>query len=135
MRIPQILKDARKSGLRITPARKAIITFFSESSQPLSAADVLVRVPVNKTTIYREVETLISHGYLTEVDLGDGIKRYELASRPHHHHLICVECKSVTDVDVSEDFKKQEERIASEEKFNILKHRLEFFGVCKSCYT
>ena len=133
MELFDIIENLKKSGLRITPARKQIIKFFWDSQSPLAADDVLVHIKVNKTTVYREIETLLSHKYLTQIDFADSKKRYELSARGHHHHLVCMQCKSITELDIADNFSKEEKRIQKQEKFTVLKHTLEFFGLCKTC--
>jgi len=50
----------------------------------------------------------------------------------HHHHLICTRCAGV--VEIKECFPEEiEQRIASQNGFATVTHRLEFFGVCPDC--
>ena len=130
-----LVQNLRKDGFRITKARRLIIELLSNSPTPLTVTDILTHMRVNKTTVYREIESLLVKGYMSEVDFGDGKKRYELTSRGHHHHLVCVKCKSVTDVVVAEDLAKTQKVIEEKNKFTILKHNLEFFGVCSNCQS
>jgi Fe2+ or Zn2+ uptake regulation protein len=129
----EILQNLKASGLRITLIRKQMIELFNTSSLPISAVDIQQSIKANKTTIYREIAVLLESGNLVRVDFGDGIKRYELSHRDHHHHLICVKCKSVTDVHLADDFSKEEKIIAANNKFKVLRHNLEFFGICERC--
>src|SRR5258706_14983692 len=133
MELSDIIKSLKKSGLRITQARKQIIKLFVDSTSPLAADDILAKISVNKTTVYREIETLLFHKYLTEINFADTKKRYELTVLGHHHHLVCVQCKSITELDIADDFSKEEKRIQKQEKFKVLKHTLEFFGLCGVC--
>ena len=56
---------------------------------------------VNKTTICRELDFLMGKGLIKEIEFGEGKKRYEIDSgSDHHHHLICLNCKKVEDVDL-----------------------------------
>jgi Fe2+ or Zn2+ uptake regulation protein len=88
----------------------------------------------NKTTVYRQVDDLVLHGVLEEVQFGDGVMRYEVKLKDdHHHHVLCVGCGKVTDVVFEEDLKKHEKIIEKKTKFKILRHSLEFFGRCSRC--
>lgn len=128
-----IVQELRESGLRITSVRKQIINVFCNSTGPISVSDILTKIKAHKTTVYRESEALLSNGYLTEVDFGDGTKRYELSTLGHHHHLVCIKCKLVTEFDLADDFTQEEQLIKSQEGFKVLKHNLEFFGLCRTC--
>lgn len=123
------------STLRTTPIRRKILGLFSRFNRPVAAGELLARVRANKTTIYRQLETLTATGELVVVDLGDGIRRWELASTGHHHHLVCLKCKSVSEVDLEDDFSGEEKQIALRQQFVVLKHSLEFFGLCRHCHV
>ncbi len=134
----QILELLRAQGFRITKIRKLIVEIFANSKEPISAVDIVSEfqsqgIKVNKTTIYREISSLISIGVLKEISFGDSTKRYEISSDSHHHHLICIKCHKVEDVDLHADLDSEEKRIAKEKNFSIQSHSLEFFGLCQSC--
>ncbi len=112
--------------MRNTKARNQILSIFTNTPYPVSAMDLLKEVKVNKTTIYRELSFLENTGFIKEVDFGDGKKRYELKEARHHHHLVCLDCKKVTDIEIEENFKLPRE-------FKVIKHNLEFFGLCVNC--
>ncbi len=128
-----IVDVLKNKGLRNTSVRRACIEFFSSSTGPIDAQLLISKLQVNKTTIYRELATLLSLDIILEIDFGDGKKRYELASRSHHHHLICTKCKSVSEYEVETDLSFEEKRIKKNHAFIVSKHTLEFFGICKSC--
>jgi len=51
----------------------------------------------------------------------------------HHHHLICLECDKVEDVELANDLNEIEKRILQKNGFKIINHTLEFYGLCKQC--
>ena len=133
-----IFQDLRSKGFRLTPSRKAIIAMIIETTQPLSAPEILqklktVRRSVNKTTIYRELDFLAAQRIISEIDILDGTKRYEAFSDHHHHHLVCTSCKAIECVEVCGDLQPLEKRIRNSHDFLITGHVLEFFGVCRRC--
>ncbi len=137
-RAQSLLERLRSKGHRITAIRTALIEIFARETTPLSAMDLrdqLERqgVSADKVTVYRELEFLVAAGMIVSVQVQDRARRYELASMDHHHHLICQKCDRVEDVDVHDDFAEQERWIAARKQFTVLRHSLEFFGLCKSC--
>lgn len=89
---------------------------------------------VNKTTVYRELERMRSLRIIESRQLHDRRQYYELASRGHHHHLVCLRCERVEDVDVNErELLLEEQKVSREKNFAIVRHSLEFFGVCTEC--
>lgn len=128
-----------KNDLRLTKTRKVLIELFLRTQSPLSVPKILsvlrkMRMTVNKTTVYRELEQLQKVEIIIGVQLGDRKQYYELASREHHHHLVCLRCERVADIDVNESmFFVEEKKVKCEKQFTILRHSLEFFGLCKMC--
>lgn len=123
--------------LRRSGARERILAVLASVSKPFTAAEILTLLSrkgarVNKTTVYREVETLKKAGLVREVFFRNDTALYELAG-DHHHHLVCVSCGDVRDVRLKESFESEERRLERAERFSILEHSLEFFGMCEQC--
>ena len=139
MKDQELFEKIKGAGLRLTGPRRALLAILSESQKPLSAKGLLAAlaqaaVVVNKTTVYREIESLEKIGVLRSIQLGERSTYYELATRDHHHHLVCLECAEVEDVDVNEEsIVKQERKIVAEHRFQVTHHALEFFGLCVRC--
>lgn len=133
-----ILDKLRTNGYRLTKARRSIIDIFLKSHVPLTVSELRAAledggVKVNKTTVYREVDFLKAREMVRELQLGDGLRRYELWSGNHHHHLVCVGCNSIECLELEECLEALEEKISREKKFNLKEHSLEFFGLCDVC--
>jgi Fur family ferric uptake transcriptional regulator len=62
-----------------------------------------------------------------------GTDYYEIPKN-HHHHLICLRCKYIEMIEISDHLKKQEKQIAKQNKFTIINHSLEFYGYCHKCW-
>ncbi len=136
--VDSIIKKIRKRGFRMTKIRVAIVSILAECSRPWSAREVRVAlvkqcVTANKTTIYRELAFLAHENIVTEVQLNERTKRYEIISSGHHHHLVCVKCSAVEDVEMRGDLAVKERTIARATGFTSLRHALEFFGTCPKC--
>ncbi len=133
--IENLLKE---KGYRLTIIRKALIRLFSRKEFPLAVVDILNFLKKqnffpNKTTIYRELEFLKKQKIILELQLGEDKKRYEIAYGNHHHHLICVRCENIQDVEVYQELKEEEKYIEQNKQFKVLNHSLEFFGLCQRC--
>lgn len=133
-----IINTLKKNGFRITAIRVALVKIFTKQKGPLSAMELLTKIrrtipSVDKTTIYREIAFLKEQKILYEVQLGEDKKRFELMTKDHHHHIVCLRCDAVEDVRLKKDLFREEQRIAALKKFKILHHSLEFFGLCTNC--
>jgi Fur family ferric uptake transcriptional regulator len=88
---------------------------------------------VGYTTVYRTMKLLADGGLAREIDLADGITRYEhLYNHAHHDHMICMHCgKSIEFYDSQIEALQDE---ASEQLgFKVLDHRLQIYGLCADC--
>ena len=134
----EIEYDLEASGYRMTKIRASLIQIFAVYKLPLSAEDLLKilqqrRLKVHRATLYRELDFLVDKQVIHTVNLDDGQLRYEYVDRDHHHHLICLKCRKVEDVEMENDVESLEAVAAKKNKFKILKHSLEFFGWCRDC--
>jgi Fur family ferric uptake transcriptional regulator len=122
----------------MTKVRAAIIQILSRQDLPLGAADLMmamrkVGLRPNKTTIYRELTFLMEAGLVAEVDLGERKKRYESGSKGHHHHLVCLKCRTIEELEMDAHLTDQENEIEKAHDFQVLRHALEFYGLCRRC--
>ena len=134
--LSSVLDDLRKSHLRITEPRKAILLALLEHHGPFTAEELHKRFTkkiCDLATIYRCVSSLVEAGIIKRCEFGDRSARYELSerNRHHHHHVICTECKKI---EVLDDCELDEiDRFARKRGFSGVSHSLEFFGVCPAC--
>lgn len=121
---------------RNTSSREAILTCISNAHVPLSIDDIKELLQkkhkrIDEATIYRTVKTFVAKKELQQIDFQEGKFRYEMANLPHHHHIVCEKCGAVEDVPTKEESLVKQLRIKT--KFKVLRHSLEFFGLCKKC--
>lgn len=136
--IDETLQTLKEQGYRITKTRKAVLEILASVAKPLSADDLIKRLTIkglhpNKTTIYRELDSLCVGGFAKEIQLGLGRRMYEVTSLGHHHHLVCTGCEKVEDVSIDKDMDRYEKNISKKTSFKISSHSLEFFGLCAQC--
>ena len=126
---------------RLTPIREAMFDFFKQSSEPADYSQIeeclnSKGIKANKTTIYRQLDFLLKTDYISELDFGEGKKRYEI-KKQHHHHLLCTGCQKIECVDVDssvhEEIQNVEDKFLENNKFKVKSHMLEFFGLCGRC--
>lgn len=136
--INHILKILKEKGFRYSKTRKAILDLLMKSPKPLSSPDLQVlllkkKMAVNKTTIYRELAFLGEQGIIREIQFDDATKRYEIMPDNHHHHVVCINCEKIEDIELERDLDVEEKTIAKNKNFKVLNHSLEFYGICGKC--
>lgn len=131
----------RSIGVRMTPARQAVVAALEVTEGPVAAQDLHPRLdpPVPLSSLYRSLSVLSESGVLASHHGSDGVVRFEFAEwlTGHHHHLICSSCGDIADVEVpvanEERLEKMAQEIASRAGFLSTGHSLEIEGTCRSC--
>jgi Fur family ferric uptake transcriptional regulator len=124
--------------IKKTSARLAITDYFYNIDYPVDIQEIIKflrskDLNTNKTTVYRIIEYLYNNNLLERLDFGEGKFRYEI-KKGDHHHLICNKCGRIEDItdNFINDF---ENEILDKRGFQVKKHSLEFFGICKNCQS
>lgn len=126
---------------RYTPGRRAIIEVLAGSDRPLTVPEILAAAgaAVPQSSAYRSLTVLMEAGAVRRVAGTDALGRFELAEdlSGHHHHLHCVDCGTVTDV---QPLPRLERALAAaaalaadETGFDVIDHRMDLVGRCAGC--
>ncbi len=132
--LESIVRRLEEQRYRITPSRLAVVTAVLDRNGHFSVDDILGQVPgVGRATVFRTMKLLSEMGVLCRVLLEDGSLRYRVSRRPeHHHHLVCVSCASVQELDACIALDVLGD-LARSTGYEIEGHWLEFFGRCAAC--
>lgn len=87
----------RGSGLRATPARRAVIDVLRTTHGHLTVAEVIEALgktgsQFDQSTVYRVLNDLGGVGLVAESRLSPGDTIFEWISQSNHHHLQCTKC-------------------------------------------
>jgi Fur family transcriptional regulator, ferric uptake regulator len=127
-----------KHNLKVTRQRRAVLKCFLECQYHVSAEELYRAVSskepkIGLATVYRTLALLTQSGLASELDFGDGQKRYENNhSNSHHDHMICTQCGKIIEFNHPLIEKFQEE-VAENNGFTITSHKLDMFGICSDC--
>jgi len=124
--------------LKLTPHRQLILDTFLDHEGHRSVEDIyrVVREQdprIGYTTVYRTMKLLAECGLAREIDLADGITRYEhLYNHQHHDHMICMQCgKSIEFYDP--EIESLQDEASDHFGFKVLDHKLQIYGLCGEC--
>jgi len=124
--------------LKLTPHRELILETFLENEGHRSVEDIYHTVKaidprIGYTTVYRMMKLLIRCGLAREIELADGITRYEhLFNHEHHDHLICMECGNSIEF-YNPEIESLQDAASAQLGFKVLDHKLQIYGVCSNC--
>jgi len=87
---------------------------------------------LGRATVFRAVEMLAGQGLVHRIEFTDGSHVYRACGDGHHHHLSCVQCHRVIDVEVCLEARSLQ-RVGAEHGFVIEGHTLTLYGICPDC--
>jgi Fe2+ or Zn2+ uptake regulation protein len=128
-------KQLKTGGLKITPARLLLLDFLKHAKKPLSIKEIaktLNKGGADLVTLYRNIESLKNLKLVKQINLKGRQAYYELATGKHHHHIICINCGKLEDVEVPE-IKLSKLFLKKRGFAEVADHSLEFFGLCVEC--
>ena len=134
----------RKVGLKVTRTRVAMLNLLASSREHKTADEIVAglrqqRVPVDRVTIYRNLERMLDVGLLATIYLPGKAMRVGLCTRldsPHHHMIVCSKCGRVQQVEgccLSEMWGRVADKIKSQSEFTLTGHVMQYIGICPTC--
>ncbi|MGF7059968.1 Fur family transcriptional regulator [Brassicibacter mesophilus] len=139
--IENLKSKLKEKGYKLTTQRRVILDVILENQgRHLSPEeiydDVRDKYPeIGLATVYRTLQLFEQLNIVYKLNFNDGCSRYELISTSHdhqHHHLICLSCGKVIEVEL-DLLENLEHEIEKEGEFKIVDHSVKFFGYCKDC--
>ena len=128
--------ELRARGYRLTPQRQLVLEAVGRRGHatPEEIATTVRETAsgVNISTVYRTLELLEELGLVTHAHLGHGAPTYHAATDDDHLHLVCRECGSVTETDVS-TADALVHRLAEQHGFETDVAHFAIYGRCKGC--
>ena len=136
-RLDELIRKLRDQGHRLTPQRRAVLGILTANGNHLSAEQIydLVRQDFPMTslaTVYKTIALLKEMGEVLELNFCDDRNHYDCGQPYPHPHLICLNCKSVVDLEI-DDLDRAPRQVAQGTGYHIINYRLDFFGICPGC--
>ena len=130
----QIIKN---TGFKVTKHKLVILELF-DMYKHLDASQIYSLltnqgINISLATIYRVLAAFEANKIIVKHNFNEDQSIYELATPDEHHdHLICLKCHKVIEF-YDCDIEKIQEEIALKNKFKIVNHHLNLYGICEDC--
>ena len=133
----EITQDLRRAGHRLTSPRQRILSVIRASDGHITAEQILKRVrarygAVNKSSVYRTLDLLTRLNLVNPTDFGNGRIEYEIHRHPHHHHLLCRDCREMIEAD-DNVFASLEKSLRARYGFAPDLEHFAIYGLCRGC--
>ena len=124
------------NGTRKTKQREAILKVLKDADCHPTAhwiyEQVQLKIPhISLGTVYRDLKLLKKMGEILELDFAGNTTRFD-GNTGHHYHFYCQKCKCIFDLKDPVDM-EIDERVAEKNGFQVFRHRMDFFGLCRDC--
>ena len=112
------------------------VLFFTQEHLCAEQITAMVKkeynIDVGIATVYRTMSFFEELNIVESLDVGDGVKRYELSLALHHDHLVCTSCSKIIEF-TDELIEKQQEKVALKNNFKLKNHVMTIYGLCENC--
>jgi Fur family peroxide stress response transcriptional regulator len=136
-RFEELVAKLREHKYRLTPQRIALLRLLAASDGHPSASHLYDQIKdqfptTSLATVYKTLNVLKEIDEVLELRFSDGDNRYD-GNKPYPHpHLVCINCHKILDPDVRLAQNLIQE-VAQSSGYQIVSHRLDFYGLCPDC--
>ena len=129
----------RDNGLKYTKQREILLKtlynndeHFTPERLYLFIKETYPELNIGIATVYRTLNLLEESEMVTSISFGSQGKKFELANKPHHDHLICKSCNKIIEFQDATIERKQL-AVAKEHGFTLTGHMMQLYGTCPEC--
>ncbi|HLR42081.1 MAG TPA: peroxide-responsive transcriptional repressor PerR [Pseudogracilibacillus sp.] len=130
------IERLKKSGVRITPQRHAVLEYLLTSMSHPTADEIYKALEekfpnMSVATVYNNLRILREIGLIKELTYGDDSSRFD-SNMNDHYHIICEDCGKIVDFHYPtlDEIESLAEKVSG---FDISHHRMELYGKCEQC--
>ncbi|MDR2672663.1 MAG: transcriptional repressor [Coriobacteriales bacterium] len=126
-------------GVKRTKQRESVFAVLQNAERPLSAMEICTAIDKLDgaasawlSTVYRVLELFVEKDVVVKTSLiNSDMALYELNRLQHKHYATCIKCHKIIALDNCP--MEQSAPPIENGSFQVIGHRLEFFGYCKDC--
>jgi Fur family ferric uptake transcriptional regulator len=128
----------RAKGLRPTRQRVEVLSELAKEPNDATAQQLWSRLRENGNstiglaTVYRTLARLRDEGVVDALAHHGSEQCFRLCTDAHHHHLLCVTCHKVVEIDEC-SLGAWVDKVASSHGFVADQHSVEITGHCATC--
>ncbi len=131
-------KFLQNKGVRQSRRRNQVLEVLVACESHVTVNELIVLVhktnpKIGIATVYRTLKLIVESGIARTTEFGDGVLRYEHDyGHAHHDHLVCFHCGDFREIS-NEKIEKEQEKVAAEYGFRLIKHKMVLYGICPKC--
>jgi Fur family ferric uptake transcriptional regulator len=136
LKFKQILK---LNKLKFTSQREIVLYTLYNNIQHFTSEELYLLIKkeypelsIGIATVYRTLTLLEDNDIVSSISLGIQGKKYEIANKPHHDHIICEVCSRIVEFE-NKEIEELQHTIATENGFKLTTHLMQLYGICEAC--
>lgn len=123
--------------LKTSKQREDVLSIIYNSKVHLSSEGIATVMKNNNkncsvSSVYRILQFLETYGFVTSIDVDKSGKKYEIASKEPHYHIICLSCGNIVEF-IDNDIKNKQLEIVEILQFQLISDNLRLFVLCDKC--
>lgn len=129
----------KNNSLKFTRQREVVLKTLYEKNDHFTPEDLYIylkstypELNIGIATVYRTLNLLEESHMVTSISFGVAGKKFELANKPHHDHMICKSCGLIIEFQ-NDKIEELQNEIALANKFTITSHLMQLRGLCEKC--
>ena len=129
----------KNNNLKFTKQREVVLKTLYERNEHFTPEDLYIllqnsypELNIGIATVYRTLNLLEESQMATSLSFGVAGKKFELANKPHHDHMICKNCGLIIEFQ-NDKIEQLQLEIAKNNHFKITSHLMQLQGICQKC--
>ncbi|BCZ17712.1 Ferric uptake regulation protein FUR [Helicobacter sp. NHP19-003] len=127
----------RKNGLKNSKQREEVVSVLYKSGTHLSPEEITQSIRQNDkntsiSSVYRILNFLEKENFIYTLETNKNGRRYEIAAKEHHDHIICLHCGDIIEF-VDHEIEERQNQVAKRHKAKLVSHDMKLFVVCSKC--
>ena len=129
----------KNNSLKFTKQREVVLKTLYEKNEHFTPEDLYIflkstypELNIGIATVYRTLNLLEESHMVTSISFGVAGKKFELANKPHHDHMICKSCGLIIEFQ-NDKIEQLQLEIAKTCHFEITSHLMQLRGLCQEC--
>ncbi len=121
--IEELLKN---KNLKQTKQRIEILKIIEKLDINATKKNILKRTAIDKSTVYRTLETLLNNNII-ETSINHKNELYYEIRQEHKHYVKCIKCHKKEEINICPVNELEQKG------FKIITHKIEIDGICNNC--
>ncbi|CCM12289.1 transcriptional repressor [Helicobacter heilmannii] len=127
----------RKNGLKNSKQREEVVSVLYKSGTHLSPEEITQSIRQNDkntsiSSVYRILNFLEKENFIYTLETNKNGRRYEIAAKEHHDHIICLHCGEIIEF-VDREIEERQNQVAKKHQAKLVSHDMKLFVVCSKC--